>query len=91
MGNVSCIERVNTLHAAFAIHTQIFGFSKLSKLSEISKPITDMFVLQCISHGDFKYSHQIPVFCDIFQNFMTFYIFTRCLLMPTAWEVLISK
>ena len=43
------------------------------KMSQISKPILGMVVLECICHGDSKHSHQVPdflyfsPFCETFN------------------------
>ena len=79
---------IDTLHASigFTIHTKLFCFSKLPWLYKyLNQYQTYLYLFECISHGDSKYSHQIPE-CWHFlkglrpENIFLFFLSSRMLI-----------
>ena len=69
---IYALLNITTLHAAigFTIHTKSFGFSKFLKFHKfLHQYQACLYLFECISHGDSKYSHKIPK-CFHFLNIL---------------------
>ena len=60
---IHCRPHAKMLILCFTFHTKSLCLSKFSKFQKcLNQYQACLYLFKCISHGDFKYSHEIPKF-----------------------------